>query len=241
MALVLVLLMFAVFVALDPSLLRRRRVDEALTAPQRPDLGTLSAALQPIPAGVSLQPTYTWSRFGASGDVYLGVHPMLLGLVGVPCEFDLRDRDEYVAKGQPLVRIRRAGRHLTVRSPLGGRVEQVNRRLPADALWRGVEDDAGAWLYRLRPERVAEEAGTWLVGEAAAEWTRRRYDDLRAFLHGAVTGAVVGTVMADGGELRAGILGEMDQGVWAGLEDRFLAPAGAERTRSPRPGREGRV
>lgn len=241
MALVLVLLLFAVFIALDPSLLRRRRANEASTAPLRPELGTLAAAHQLLPAGVSLQPTYTWSRFGASGDVYLGVHPMLLGLVGVPCEFDLRDPGDHLAKGQPLVRIGRAGRHLTVRSPLGGRVEQVNRRLTADALRRGVEDDDGAWLYRLRPERVAEEMGTWLAGEAAAEWTRRRYDDLKAFLHGAVAGGVVGPVMADGGELRAGILGEMDQGVWAGLEDRFLAPVGTETARSARPGREDRV
>jgi glycine cleavage system H lipoate-binding protein len=227
MALVLVLLAFALFIALDPSLLRRRREDEASLAAARPQLGTPAAAHQALPAGVSLQPTYTWSRFGPSGDVYLGVHPMLLGLVGVPCEFDLRDRGEHVAKGQPLVSIGRAGRHLTVRSPLAGTVEHVNRRLTADALWRGVEDDDGAWLYRLRPERIVEEMGTWLAGDAAAEWTRRRYDDLRAYLHGAVTGGL-GPVLADGGELRGGILGEMDQSVWAGLEDRFLAPGATE-------------
>jgi hypothetical protein len=33
--------------------------------------------------------------------------------------------------------------------------------------------------------------------------------------------------MADGGELPVGILGDMDESVWAGLEDRFLAPAAA--------------
>jgi hypothetical protein len=29
--------------------------------------------------------------------------------------------------------------------------------------------------------------------------------------------------MADGGELPVGILGDMDESVWAGLEERFLA------------------
>lgn len=240
MVVVLVLLTFAFLVALDHFVLSRRRPDGASTAPVRPVIVTLSAAHQPLPAGVFLQPTYTWSRFGASGEVYLGVHPLLLGLVGVPCEFDLRARGEHLAKGQPLLRIGRAGRHLTVRSPLGGRVERVNRRATADAVWCGVAEDDGSWLYRLRPERVAEEMGTWLAGEEAAEWTRRRYDDLRAFLHSAATGGVVGTVMADGGELPAGILDEMDQGVWAGLEDRFLAPIGTETTWSDCPGREGR-
>jgi glycine cleavage system H lipoate-binding protein len=240
MVVVLVLLTFAFFVALDHFVLSRRRLGEATIAPTRPELMTLSATQRPLPAGLFLQPTYTWSRLGASGEVYLGVHPMLLGLVGVPCEFDLRDPGEHLAKGQPLVRIGRAGRHLTVRSPLGGRVEQVNHRLTADALWRGVEEDGGSWLYRLQPERVAEEMGTWLAGEEAAEWTRRRYDDLRAFLHGTATAGVVGTVMADGGDLPAGILDEMGQGVWAGLEDRFLAPLATQTTQSDRPEREGR-
>jgi hypothetical protein len=32
--------------------------------------------------------------------------------------------------------------------------------------------------------------------------------------------------MADGGELPLGVLADMDESVWAGLEDRFLSQAG---------------
>ena len=232
MVLVLVLLTFAVMAALDYFVFSKSYTEYYARGSARPALQPLPAAYQPVPAGVYLQSTYTWSRIGRSGEVYLGVHPMLLGLVGASCELEFRTRGEHVAKGEPLVRIVRAGRRLTVRSPIAGRVDRVNRRAIGGPRWRGVEGHDGDWLYRLQPERVAEEVPLWLSGEAAAEWTRRRYDDLRAYLHGAVADGHLGVMLADGGELPVGILAEMDEHVWTGLEDRFLAPAGTTRTGS---------
>jgi glycine cleavage system H lipoate-binding protein len=232
MVLALVLLSFAVMIALDHFVFSKRYPEYYARGSAKPALQPLPAPNQPIPAGIFLQSTYTWSRIGRSGEVYVGVHPMLLGLVGTPCEIEFRARGEHVAKGDPLVRIGRAGRRLTVRSPLAGKVDRVNRREIGEALWRGVAGHAGDWLYRLQPERVAEEVPLWFSGEEAAEWTRRRYDDLRAYLHGAVAEGHLGVMLADGGELPVGILAEMDERVWIGLEDRFLAPAGTTRTGS---------
>lgn len=240
MVVLLVVLTFVVLVALDHFVLSKRYPELTAKEPARPNLLALSAAWQPVPAGVFLQPTYTWGRIGETGEVYLGLHPMLLGLVGAPWDLALRGQGEHVAKGEPLVRIGRGGRHLTVRSPIAGRVDKVNHQAISESLWRGAEGHDGSWLYRLLPERLADEAATWLAGEAAAEWTRRRYDDLRAYLHGAVTDRHLGVVMADGGELPVGILGEMDEGVWAGLEARFLAPGGETTRSADRLGPEGR-
>jgi len=241
MVLALVLLTFAVMIALDYFVFSKRYQEYYARGSAKTALQPLPAANQPVPDGIFLQSTYTWGRMGKSGEIYLGVHPMLLGLVGTPCELEFRARGEHVAKGDPLVRIGRAGRRLTVRSPIAGRVDRVNRRELGVALWRGVAGHGGDWLYRLQPERVAEEVPRWFSGEAAAEWTRRRYDDLRAYLHGAVADQHLGVMLADGGELPVGILAELDERVWIGLEDRFLAPAGTTRTESEgRPGSEDR-
>lgn len=227
MVMTLVVLTFVFFIALDYFVLSKRREERTATTVAGALVEPLSALHLHVPAGVFLQPTYTWSRTGASGEVYLGVHPMLLGLVGAPYEMEFRARGEHLEKGEPLVRIGRGGKHLTVRSPLAGRVEQVNRHVADETQWRGADAMLdGGWLYRVQPERTSEEEPTWLAGDRAAEWTRRQYERVRGYLHDAVAAGHLGAVMADGGELPAGILSELDQGVWTGLEDRFLSHAG---------------
>jgi glycine cleavage system H lipoate-binding protein len=221
MVMTLVVLTFVVFVLLDHFVFSKQPETARALSPIVP----LPAVAGQVPAGVFLQPTFTWSRLGGSGEVYVGVHPMLLGLVGEACALELRAPGERVGKGESLVGLSLAGRHLTVRSPLAGRVDAVNSRVSRGALWRGLEGDDGGWLYRIQSERVADEVPHWFAGEQAAEWARRRYDELRAYLHDAMTGGHLGTVMADGGELPVGILGDMDASVWAGLEDRFLSHA----------------
>jgi len=225
-AIVLAVLTFAAFIALDYFVLSKRGAEATSTAPALPPHTSLPAVRQPVPVGIYLQPTYTWSRFGPAGEVYLGVHPMLLGLVGTPYDLELRAAGEHVAKGESLVRVARGGHRLNVRSPIAGRVEHVNRNMTGETLWRDLQEDDGGWLYRLQPESVAEELKTWLTGEPAAEWTRRQYDRLRTYLQNAVADGHLGTVMADGGELPLGVLADMDESVWAGLEDRFLSQAG---------------
>jgi len=223
MVVMLVLLTFAVFIALDYFVLSKRHAMAPAALAAAPGRGPLPATRQQIPAGIFLHPTFTWSRFGRTGEVYLGVHPMLLGLVGTPYDLELRAAGEHVAKGESLLRVARGGHHLDIRSPIAGRVEHVNRNMTGETLWRDLEENDGGWLYRLEPESVADEIRTWITGEPATEWTRRQYDRLRTYLQNAASDGHLGTVMADGGELPLGVLADMDESVWTGLEDQFLA------------------
>jgi glycine cleavage system H lipoate-binding protein len=227
MVMVLVVLTFVVFIALDYFVFSRRHAEASFPAHEtRPAVEPLPAVRQRMPAGIFLQPSFTWSRFGASGETFVGVHPMLVGLIGDACEFEYLDAGERVAKGEPLVRLAHGDRHLTIRSPIAGRVEHVNRQVTGETRWRDLEENDGGWLYRIRPEKVAEETPRWLGGEQAADWTRRQYDQIRAFLHDTLADGHLGFVMADGGELPVGILEDMDASVWAGLEERFLTHGG---------------
>jgi glycine cleavage system H lipoate-binding protein len=225
MVMVLVVLSFVVFIALDYFVFSRRPAEasapESLRAAAREPLPTVR---QGMPSGVYLQPTFTWSRLGPAGEVYLGVHPMLVALVGEPCEYELRGEGETVRAGEPLLRLGLGRRHLTVRSPIAGRVEHVNRIPTGETRWRDLEANNGGWLYRIRPAVAVEGDSTWMVGERAAEWTGRQYGRLREFLQAARADGHLGVVMADGGELPVGILQDLDESVWEGLEDRFLTP-----------------
>jgi len=239
MVALLVVLSFVVLISLDYFVFRKRYPELGAEWPPKPGLRPRHlAAWEPVPAGIFLQPTCTWGSLGPTGELYVGVHPMLMGLVGPPCELECLQPGAHVAKGEPLVRIGRAGQHLTVRSPVAARVNRVNRTALREASWREANGHEGVWLYRMRPEDLARERPTWLTGAAAAQWARQKYDDLRSWLQGAVADGHLGVTLADGGDLPVGILGELDQEVWSRLEDRFLSaaetgPQSSERFVSP--------
>lgn len=221
MVFTLVILTIALLVAVDYFWASKRLAADAAAEAGRAPPPLLSDAA--VPPGVFLQPTWTWSRLGEWGEIYVGVHPMLLALVGHPVELECVAPGANVAKGEPMLRFGSRGHRLTVRAPVAGMVELVNYPPVGGAAFPAVHAPEATWLYRIFPDRLADEMQGWLTGEAAAEWTRRRYADLREYLVTAAGEGHLGTVMADGGELPAGVLAMMNDEVWAGLDCRLNA------------------
>lgn len=220
MVAVLVVLTIVALLAADYFLLRPRRHDEDLEEIPLPGLEPLSAAITHLPAGVFLQPTFTWSRIQADGQLLMGIHPLLFGLVGAPYQVDLLPSGEQVGKGAPLARIKKGNRTLTVRSPVAGRIAEVNRAITGETDWKGPD---GGWLYRLLPERAGAFVTDWMAAEQAQEWTRQQYHKLREYLMTLAVGPEMVRTMADGGEVPAGILSTLDEGAWSRFEQAFLA------------------
>ncbi len=222
MVAVLVVVTVLALIALDYFVLRTRRQARGAEDSVVPGLGPMSEAMRGLPAGVFVQPTYTWTRIREDGDVLVGVHPMLLGLVGVPFELDLRPEGERVAKGDPLTRLGRSGRRLTIHTPLAGQIAEVNHRIAGDASWDSPAADNGSWLYRIRPVEVTALVEASMIGERALAWTREQYDKLRAFLLAATPSREVGLALPDGGEIPVGILSGMDDDTWQAMQREFL-------------------
>ncbi len=223
MVALLVILSIVALIALDYFVFRKRRVDrEMIERIEVPGLKPLSDVVRRLPGGVFLQPTYTWSRIREDGELAIGIHPMLYGLVGAPYQLELVAEGARVEKGAPLARLGRGDRWLTVRSPIAGAVTEVNHRVDGEADWTGVRDTSGGWLYRVRPEHAGDEVPSWLIGERAAAWTKEQYARLRGRLAGVAMARSLGTVMADGGEIPTGILGQLDEQAWHAVQDEFL-------------------
>ena len=208
-------------VALDHFVLRRRR-EAAAAGAVRPALVPVSRAITTMPAGVFLQPTFTWTHVRKDGDLAVGVHPLVLGLVGVPFEFDLLKHGEHVEKNAPLIRIRKDNRSLTVRSPVTGTVTAVNEAPTGGTAWNGLDGPSGSWLYRVAPQRIGRDLPSWMIADEAREWTRQQYGKVRDYLLTAVGGGEVGVTMTDGGEIAVGILDGLDAGEWGNFERQFL-------------------
>lgn len=219
----LVIMTVAALIAFDYYVVRPRRAlrRSGVTIPM-PGLEPLSEAVRQVPGDVFLQPTFTWSRADADGDLLVGLHPLLYGLVGAPYELDLVSEGSPVTKGAPLARLGRGGNRLTVRAPVDGRITAVNHQVEGETDWSGTDAANGAWLYRVRPDHAGADTPAWLAGERAVAWSRDQYARIRNRLVGEVGRTPVGVVMADGGEIPTGVLHEFDERVWRVVQEEFL-------------------
>lgn len=204
-------------------LVERPRQRERQLAGLRPLPLPLSDIVGNVPDGVFLHPTLTWGRLHPDGEVDLGIHPLLLGLVGEsrvikPCAEPGR-----IEKGQPMAEVVAGDRRLVVRSPTGGQVLETNPRVTAEASWRGATLHDGSWVCRVKPDRLSAEVGNWLISDEAVEWTRRTYGEVRDCILGLAFRGEPKLMLADGGEIPIGILAQLDAAAWQQFARDFLS------------------
>ena len=179
----------------------------------------LSKTLRDIPAGVFLQPSFTWTKMKEDGTLTLGLHPLILGLIGPPYEIELLQDKEYIEKGDPLLRVNKNGRYMTISSPVEGEVVKFNQALLGETDWEHLNM---SWLYRIKPQNVSEDLKTWQYSEDAGTWMNNRFQDVKSFVYDKLAPTDVGMTMADGGDIPVGILSELDQDQWDEFKEKFL-------------------
>ncbi len=197
---------------------QRRQLTRALADSA---LGPPAALLERLPRGVFLQPSFTWSEIATNGELKIGVHPLLLGLVGPPYKVDVLER-ETVRKGSPLIRISQGDRSLTLRSPVSGALSEARDRPEVTEAAELPSAGGDAWVCRIEARDFATEVRGWMIADAAIDWTRRQYDRIRDHLLSVDSTAELGLMAADGGELPAGILGRLDESEWRKFEEAVL-------------------
>jgi glycine cleavage system H lipoate-binding protein len=183
----------------------------------------LEDVVGPVPGGVFLQNGFTWSRVIPDGAVEVGVHPMLVGLVGEEPELVLDDPGCRVERGEPFMRIGQGERELQVPAPVTGRITARNHFPRTDLGWNELRDSDESWLYRVEPDDLARDVPSWMIGTQAADWTRNRYERIREHLQHAVAEGETGLALADGGAVPFGALDELDPEAWLKFEQAFLS------------------
>ncbi|MBT8461140.1 MAG: hypothetical protein KJO44_01365 [Gemmatimonadetes bacterium] len=196
---------------------RPRRIAAELSAPLR--ALPVRELINRVPAGVFLQPTFTWGQVRSGGDVEVGVHPMLLSLLGPDAELEMRSAGERVGKGEPLMTIGSGKRRLVVRSPISGSIIMANAA-PSGATGWQIRSDRTCLI---EPDDLSEEVPTWMLGKPAVDWSRAQYGRIRDHLLERTADPATGLALADGGELPVGALNQLDATAWSDFEDEFLS------------------
>jgi len=180
----------------------------------------LSKTLKDMPAGVFLQPTFTWTKMKETGGLVLGLHPLILGLIGPPYEIELLKDKESVKKGEPLFRINKNGRYMTIKSPVDGEIRAFNQALLGETDWEELNE---SWLYRIAPQNVSAEVPQWHLAEEGREWARDQYQKIKSYLYDSLAPTDAGITLADGGDVPVGVLSELNDDSWKDFQKKFLS------------------
>lgn len=169
-----------------------------------------------LPEGLLLHPGHAWARPEGS-HVAVGMDDFGHRLMGPLTDVLLPPVGSEVRAGRPAVALVADGKAIPLKSPVDGRITEVNdaaRRAPA-ALGR---DPYGAgWLLRVEPHRPSLRREGLLSGDGARRFLEGAADRLRLLLT-----PELGALAQDGGTPVHGIAREIDPERWDQIVRSFL-------------------
>ncbi len=217
MVVLFVVITIILFLTIDYVIQRKKKV--GLASQPHPGNIALSRVFSLLPSGVFLQPSYTWSKILDSGNLLVGIHPIIMGLIGNPDEIELLHPGERVKKGTTILKIHKGEKIIRVSAPLDGAITSLNNQVVEDSTMENLGQN---WIYSIKPDNVSAEISQWMIAEKARDWITNRYSQMKKFFQENLSQNELGITMADGGDLPVGILGQFDNKIWQKFERKFL-------------------
>ena len=180
----------------------------------------LSEAMRLVSPGTYLQKTMTWGKVLDTGNLMLGIQPLLVGLTGTPDKLELMAEGSKIKKGEALLRLQKNSRHLDVFSPIDGEVVAANPEARKQMTWDQLSQN---WIYTIKPQNLSLEISSWVIAEKIKPWLSETYQSIKSFFHKQMSSDQMGETMADGGELPVGILMKFEEPVWKKFNEKYLA------------------
>ena len=222
MTVLLVICMFALFVALDFAIGRHRAVQPArplaVVVPEtQPALEPVWVSGYQLPEGLHYHRGHTWARVLDANTVLVGLDDFARKLIGTAKGLRLPAVGSWLKQGRSGFQIQVNGRSAEFVSPVEGEVAEVNQHLPA-APSLATDDPYGrGWVMKLRVSDLAGNLRNLLSGGLARLWMQGEREGLELRLM-----ALSGSVLQDGGEPVADFARHLPEEEWKRLVSDFL-------------------
>jgi glycine cleavage system H lipoate-binding protein len=217
MVIILVAITLLLIIAVDFFIKKRKKASVAAEASER--TFSLSQIFNMLPAGVFLQPSFTWSKVMDTGNIMVGIHPVLFGLIGKIDKVEMQEGGAKIKKGEPILKLHSNSKSISVKSPVDGEILMVNPEFEKTGDWQNLDDN---WLYGVHPENISADIPNWYIADKAKNLLQEKFQKIRDFIIQNQPQTALGTTMPDGGDLPVGILSTFDSKLWAKFESEFI-------------------
>jgi len=203
MAVILVVLMFALFIGI--GLIRQYRSARA------PELTGLSPASS---SNVFTHPSHTFARVVNDGRVEVGLDDFARKAFGSYKLEQLPELGAELEQGEVAWKTVVGGRKVTQRMPVHGRITAINNEEPSSER---------SWILRVKPSNLQDDLANLIRSASSALWLRRARSRFVQRYSGGLVAA-----MHDGGEFVDGFAAHLDETSWREFCREFFNSEGCE-------------
>lgn len=131
-----------------------------------------------IPGGVFIARNHVWVSMTQQGIARLGIDDFAKKLIGAITSIDFPNLGMNVKAGQPLFTVRQGNRSVTFKSPVSGKVTQVNTLLQANLEALNITPYEKNWICAIDSENFDNEIKDMKIGKSAVAFFQ---DDIEKF------------------------------------------------------------
>ena len=219
MTVILMLVMFATFLAID--YLRKGGVKEfeaeEEAVPASPRMQPKYVAGFELPENRSYHPGHTWALQESPSLVRVGLDDFGARLAGKVDAITLPKRGQWLRQGQKFATLQRAGKQVDLVSPVEGEVTDVNEKLIAEPAAANTDPYGQGWFVSVLSPDLKVSFRNLLNGSLARKWMADAAQQLNMRLP-----AMAGAVAQDGGLAVHDITPEIPHVKWDEITREFF-------------------
>jgi glycine cleavage system H protein len=188
-------------------------------------LGALTAGILRIPKGLFYSSNHTWAHLQKSGNAMVGLDDFLLHITGEVRFRNLRERGDYIQKGEIMAEVIQNDKTLKIASPLSGEIVDRNSLLDENPGILNEDPYGSGWVYTMKPSNWKNETSTYFLADEAVEWSKKellRFKDFMAHSVKKYSPESSMIILQDGGEICDRPLSELPDAVWQDFQKTFL-------------------
>ena len=125
---------------------------------------------------------HTWLKPDPMGGLEIGADALIAHAVGAVRRIVLPKAGDQVTAGEPLFRLERGGRSMTVPCTISGKVMAVNSRLQDHPDLLNSDPYGHGWVCHVTPTTIGAVAPKFQFGEKAILWLQSEFSRLSEFL-----------------------------------------------------------
>jgi len=220
---VVILVVLTLIVCLAVDLIRTRRAADKEEA---------ATTVQPVPSATAIleryfHPGHTWAMLEGTASATVGVDDIARGFIGAPDSVEIAPQGASVRQGEPIVKLRRGSRTLSLVAPLSGVLVETNAGLSAKpALLKDSPYDKG-WVAKIAPGNLALELHNLLRGPLAEKWREGVRAQLASWF-----APKLGVVLQDGGQIVDNFSELLSDKDWEDLAESLFLVGPSERSKT---------